>query len=117
MGYVHVSICRRTKNKRGWASGSIPIYDRKELSNVLSVFDKSHENIIWLKLSMRLLKAQMNIYIAGVHNVHNSLKNSSYTKHNEFNIIFDQLSKVISILADPSRSSWEMHNIHVILKV
>ena len=92
-GNLHVSICRKTKNKKGWTSGGILFYYRKELSNSLSVLDKSHENIIWLKLSKGLLKTPMNVYIAGVYN---SLKNSSYTKHNECNIIDtlrDQLSK------------------------
>ena len=83
VGYLHVSIWRKTKNKKGRESGVILVYYRKELSNFLSVLDKSHENIIWLKLSTRLFKTPMNVYIAGVYN---SPKNSSYTKRNEWNI-------------------------------
>ena len=49
-GYLHVSVSRKTKNKKGRASEGILVYYRKELSNFLSVLDKSHENI-WLKLS------------------------------------------------------------------
>ena len=69
------------------------IYYRKELNNFLSVLEKFHENIIWLKLSKELLKTSMNFYIAGVYK---SPKNSSDAKHNECNIIDtlrDQLSK------------------------
>ena len=47
--YPDVNICRKTKY-RGRTSGVILICYRKELSNFLSVFDKSHKNIIWLKL-------------------------------------------------------------------
>ena len=64
--YLHVSICWKTRNKKGRASGGILV--RKELSNFLSIFDKSHENIIWLKLSKGLLKAPMNVYIGNVYN-------------------------------------------------
>ena len=49
----------------------------------LSVLDKCHECIIWLKLGKWLFKTLMNVYIPGVHN---SPKNSSHTKHNECNI-------------------------------
>ena len=49
-GYLHASICRKTKNKKGRASGGVLVFYRKELCNFLSVLDKSHENIIWLKL-------------------------------------------------------------------
>ena len=51
-GYLHVSICRKTKNKKGRASGGILGYYRKELNNFLSVL----ENNIWFKLSKGLLK-------------------------------------------------------------
>ena len=93
VGFLHVSIYSKTKNKNGRASGGILDYYRKELSDFLSVLDKSYENIIWLKLSKGLIKTPMNVCIAGVYN---SPKNSSYTKHNEYNITYtprDQLSK------------------------
>ena len=73
-GYLHVSICRKTNNKKGRASGGILVYYRKEVNNFFSKLDKSPENIIWLKLSKGLLKAPINFYIAGVYN---SPKNSS----------------------------------------
>ena len=47
-GYLHVSFCRKTKNKKGRASVGILVYYRKELSNFLSVLDKSYENIYGL---------------------------------------------------------------------
>ena len=31
-GYLHVSICRKTKNKKSRASGGILVYHMKELS-------------------------------------------------------------------------------------
>ena len=73
-GYLHVSICRKTKNKKGRVSEGIQVYYRKELCNFLSVLEKSHKNIIWLKLSKGLLKTPMNVYITSVYN---SPKNSS----------------------------------------
>ena len=87
---MHLKECQEEKDSeiRG-----ILFYYRKELSNFLSIFDKPHENIIWLKLSMELFKTLMNVYIAVVYS---STKNSSYTKGKKYNIIDnlrDQLSK------------------------
>ena len=73
-GYLHVSICRKTKNKKGRVSEGIQVYYRKELCNFLGVLEKSHKNIIWLKLSKGLLKTPMNVYITSEFN---SPKNSS----------------------------------------
>ena len=83
VGYLHLSICKKNKNKKGWASGGILVYYRKELSNFLNVLDKSYENIVWFKLKKGLLKMRMNVYIASIYN---SPKNSSYTKHNKCNL-------------------------------
>ena len=33
VGYLHIKICRKTKNKKGRVSGDILVYDRKEPSN------------------------------------------------------------------------------------
>ena len=49
------------------------------LSNFLSVFDKSCENIIWLKLIMGLLKTLRNVDIAGVCD---NVKSLSQTQRN-----------------------------------
>ena len=49
------------------------------LSNFLSVFDKSFENIIWLKLIMGLLKTLRNVDIAGVCD---NVKSLSQTQRN-----------------------------------
>lgn len=87
---MHLKECQKEKDS---GIRSILIYNRKELRNFLSIFDKPHENISWLKLSMELFKTLMNLYIAVVYS---GTKNSSYTKGNKCNIIDtlrDQLSK------------------------
>ena len=77
-----MSICRKTKNKKGRASGGILVYYKKELSNFLSVLDKSHENIIRRKLSKALLKTPMNAYIGGVY-----IAQKTQVKQNIMNVI------------------------------
>lgn len=71
MGYLHVSICMKSKYKKVGLQGV--------LSNFLSVFDKSFENIIWLKLIMGLLKTLRNVDIAGVCD---NVKSLSQTQRN-----------------------------------
>ena len=55
------------------------------------MFDKSHENIIWLRLRVRLLKTPINNCIVGACN---SSKISGYMKYNECNIIDDLLYQI-----------------------
>ena len=50
----------------------------------LSVFDKSNENIIWMKIEKNSLNSKSNTYIACAYN---SPKNVKYTKENECNVL------------------------------
>ena len=73
--------------------GGVLVYFRNELSKVVSVFYKSNENILWIKIGKNSLKNKSNTYIACVYN---SSKNSTYTKENECNVlqlIEEQLAK------------------------
>ena len=68
------------KNKRrnkGCPLGGILIYFCSELNKVLPVFDKSNENILWVKIGKSSLSNKSNTYIACVYN---SKKNSTYIK-------------------------------------
>ena len=55
-----------------------------ELKKKLSVFDKSNENILWIKIGKDSLNNKSNTYIACIYN---SPKNSTYTKENECNVL------------------------------
>ena len=67
----------------GWGE-AVLVYIRNELNNVVSVFDKSNENILWIKIGKNSLHNKSNTYIACVYN---SPKNSTYTKENECNVL------------------------------
>ena len=55
-----------------------------EIKEKLSVFDKSNENILWIKIGHDSLNNKSNTYIACIYN---STKNSTYTKENECNVL------------------------------
>ena len=64
--------------------GGGPVYFRNELNKVVSVFDKSNENILWIKIGKNSLNNKINTYIACVYN---SPKSSTYTKeYNKYTI-------------------------------
>ena len=68
-------------------------YFHNKLNKVVSVFDKSNENILWVKIGKNPSNNKNNTYIACVYN---SPKNSIYTKENECNVlqlIEEQLAK------------------------
>ena len=62
----------------------ILVYFRDGLNKVVSVFDKSNENILWIKIEKNFLNYKGNTYIACVYN---SPKNWRYTKENECNVL------------------------------
>ena len=62
----------------------ILVYFRDGLNKVVSVFDKSNENILWIKIEKNFLNYKGNTYIACVYN---SPKNGRYTKENECNVL------------------------------
>ena len=48
--------------------GRILVYFRDGLNKVVSVFDKSNENILWIKIEKNFLNYKGNTYIACVYN-------------------------------------------------
>ena len=63
------------------------------LKNKIRLYDKTSENIIWLKVSKGVVSSTKEVYIAGVYN---SPENSTYTKKDDFNaldILRQQLTK------------------------
>ena len=86
---------RRKKGRPSWGGGrwGVLVCFRNELNKVVSVFDKSNENILWIKIGKNSLHNKSNTYIACVYN---SPKNSTYTKETECNVlqlIEEQLAK------------------------
>ena len=64
--------------------GGVPVYFRNELNKVVSVFDKSNENILWIKIGKNSLNNKSNTYVACAYK---SPKYSTYTKENECNVL------------------------------
>ena len=62
--------------------GGLLVYFCNELNKVVSVFDKSNENILWIKIGKNSLNNKSNTYIACVYN---SPKNSTLSKENKCN--------------------------------
>ena len=83
-GYLYESVYRKNKKKKGRASGEVLVYYKKEFKNIISVLDKSSENILWVKISKGFIHATKEVYIAGIYN---SPKYSNYTKEKICNVI------------------------------
>ena len=64
--------------------GGVLVCFRNELNKVVSVFDKSNENILWIKIGKNSLNNKSNTYIACAYK---SPKYSTYTKENECNVL------------------------------
>ena len=75
-GYLYDLFCRKIEYKKGRSSSGILLCYRKQLKDVLKVYDKTSDNTISLQIARRVVCDQ-EIYIAGVYN---SPKTSSYTK-------------------------------------
>ena len=60
------------------------VYFPSELNKVVSVFDKSNENILWIKIRKNSLNNKSNTYVVCVYN---SPKNATYTKEIESNVL------------------------------
>ena len=93
-GYLWNFVFRNKRRKRRLSIwGESLVYFRNELNKVVSVFDKSNENILWIKIGKNLLNNKSKTYIACVYN---SPENSTYTNENEYNVlqlIEEQLAK------------------------
>ena len=49
LGYFHDFVYRKNFSKEGLPTEGILVYYRSELQGKVSVYDKSSENIIWIK--------------------------------------------------------------------
>ena len=68
----------------GW--GGVLVYFRSEFNKVVSVFDKSNESILWIKIGKNSLNNKSNNYIAFLYN---SPKNVTSPK--KMNAMFSSL--------------------------
>ena len=73
---------RPSRGRGGGRGGGVLVYFRNELNKVVSVFDKSNENILPIKIGKNSLNNKSNTYIACVYN---SPKNSTLSKENKCN--------------------------------
>ena len=73
---------RPSRGRGGEERGRVLVYFRNELNKVVSVFDKSNENILPIKIGKNSLNNKSNTYIACVYN---SPKNSTLSKENKCN--------------------------------
>ena len=78
-GYLCNFAFKNKKRKKGRPSGGVLVYFRNEVNKVVSVFDKSNVNILWIKIGKNSSNNKSNTYISCVYN---SPKNSTYTKEN-----------------------------------
>ena len=67
-GYLCNFVFRNKRRKKGRPSGGFLVYLRNELHKVVSVFDKSNENILSIKNGKNSLNSKSNTYIACVYN-------------------------------------------------
>ena len=70
----------------------ILLYYRIELQEKVSVYGKSSENIIWIKIDKGVNDYENNIFVACVYT---SSKNSRYTKFYDSNVI-DRLEQQLN---------------------
>ena len=52
------------RSRKGRPSGGVLVYFRNKLNKVVSVFDKSNENILWIKIGKNSMNNKSNSYIA-----------------------------------------------------
>ena len=84
LGHFHDFVYTKNFNKKGCRSGSILVYYRSELQGKVSVYEKSSENILWIKIGKSINDYENNIFVACVYN---SPKNSTYTKFYDSDVI------------------------------
>ena len=95
-GYLYENVYKKNKKRKGRTSGGIVVYYKKELKNNLTFFEKSFENILWVKIANVYLHTDREVYLAALYN---SPKHSNYIKENNYNvldILREQLSKFSS---------------------
>ena len=78
--YLCNFVFRNKRRKKGRPSQGVLVYFSNELNKVVSVFDESNENLLWIKIGKNSLNNKGNTYIACVYN---SPKKLSCTKENE----------------------------------
>ena len=83
-GYLCNFLFGNKRRKKSHPSGGTLVYFHSELKKEVSIFDKSNENILWIKRGKHSMKNKSNTYIACVYN--SSTKNSSTLR--KMNAIF-----------------------------
>ena len=66
-GYLCNFAFKNKRRKKGRPSGGVLVYFRNELNKVVSVFDKSNENILWIKTGKNSVNNKSNTYILPVY--------------------------------------------------
>ena len=84
--FLQIKGEKKAIHQWGWGGGRgvVLVYFRNELNKVVSVFDKSNENILWIKIGKNSLNNKSNTYFACEYN---NPKNLIYTKGNECNVL------------------------------
>ena len=83
--FLQIKGEKKAIHQWGWGGrGVVLVYFRNELNKVVSVFDKSNENILWIKIGKNSLNNKSNTYFACEYN---NPKNLIYTKGNECNVL------------------------------
>ena len=90
-GYLCNFVFRSKRRKKGrpswgWGWVGVLVYFRSEFNKVVSVFDKSNESILWIKIGKSSLNNKSNNYIAFIYN---SPKNVTSPK--KMNAMFSSL--------------------------
>ena len=84
LGYFHDFVYRKSFSKNRRPSGGVFVYYRIELQGKISVYDKSSENIIWIKIDKGINDYENKNSVACVYN---SPESSRYTKFYDSNVI------------------------------
>ena len=72
--YLHKARIKRNKKAKRHSGGIVVIY-KKEFKDIITVHDKTDENIFWIKINGNELDNQNDLYIATIYN---SPENSSW---------------------------------------
>ena len=75
--YKFDHVCRKKTSRKGRNSGGIIVLYKKMFHKIISILDKSSENILWIKILANFGKHNKSLYVAAVYN---SPEYSEYSK-------------------------------------
>ena len=96
LGYFHDFVYRKNFNERGGSSGGMLFHCRSELQGKVPVYDKSSENIIWIKKDKGVNDYENNIFVACVYNSPENLRCTMFYDSNVIDRLEQQLKKFSS---------------------